>query len=416
MDFEHHYTEHQEQFRAEVRAWLDENVPDAMKDPLDPNDLTPEQYAFGRELAKKLAAKGWLSPTMPKEYGGGGMTAEDGTIISEEIERKQAVVVGGGAPPSLLVWGTEEQKQKYLRPLLTGEKSSVTLLTEPKGGADLAGLETRAVKDGDDWLITGTKCFISHRGEDFELLFGPAVTDPDAPRHRNLGYFIIENPTPGLTIQNMNLLMGKEQHFIFMDNVRVPGDHLIGGDHQGWQVAGAALEGIHGGNSLRGVNEDVVFQWTGPEFPWKNMVSYLQETERSGESLGKDPLMEQLAMDCFMDGHIYTLFAKRNLWMYLNRMDLSYHTGQSDVHRRQHDHRNMTRVRDIMGPYVQLSGKDPQAPMEGLADLAERNEMVSQHGAGSLNIAKVVMARRLNISRTQERMAAIPPPPPSSSS
>ena len=413
MDFIHHYTEQQERFRAEVRTWLDENVPDAMTEPMDPNDLTDEQYAFGRELSKKLAAKGWLSATMPKEYGGGGMTAEEGGIIDEEIERKQAVVVGGGAPASLVVWGTEEQKQKYLRPLLTGEKTSVTMLTEPKGGADLAGLETRAVKDGDDWLITGTKCFISHRREP-DLMFGPAVTDPDSPRHRNLGYFIIEVPSAGLALQNMNLLMGKEQHFIFMDNVRVPGDHLIGGDHQGWQVAGAALEGLHGGNSLNAVQEDVVFQW-GPAFPWKDMVSYLQETKQGGESLGKDPIAQQLAMDCFMDGHIYTLFAKRNLWMYLNRMELSYHTGQSDVHRRQHDHRNMTRVRDIMGMYTQLKD-DPRAPMDGMANVAARNEMVSQHGAGSLNIAKVVMARRLNISRTQERMAAIPPPPPSASS
>ena len=106
MGFEHHYTDHQEQFRAEVRAWLDANVPDAMTEPIDPNDLTPEQYTFGRKLAKKLATKGWLVPTASKEYGGGGLTAEDGTIIAEEIERKQAVVVGGGAPPSLLVWGT----------------------------------------------------------------------------------------------------------------------------------------------------------------------------------------------------------------------------------------------------------------------------------------------------------------------
>jgi alkylation response protein AidB-like acyl-CoA dehydrogenase len=414
MDFVHHYTPKQESFRAEVRAWLDENVPDTMTDPMDPNDLTPEQYAFGRELAKKLAKKGWLAPTAAKEYGGGGMTAEDGGIIAEEIEAKQAVVVGGNAPASLIVWGSEEQKQRFLVPLMTGEKSSVTLLTEPKGGADLAGLETRAVRDGDDWLLTGTKCFISHRGDDFELLFGPAITDPDAPRHRNLGYFAIENPSPGLTIQNMNLLMGSEQHFIFMDNVRVPGANLIGGDHQGWQVAGAALEGLHGGNSLNAVQEDVVFQW-GPAFPWKDMVSYLQDTDHDGESLGKDPLMEQLAMDCFMDGHVYTLFAKRNLWMYLNRKDLSYHTGESDVHRRQHDHRNMTRVRDIMGLYAQLKD-DPNAPLDGMANVSQRNEMVSQHGAGSLNIAKVVMARRLNISRTQERMAAIAPPPPTAAS
>ena len=413
MDFEYQYTQEQERFRGEVRTWLDENVPDDMTEPTDPNHRTPEQLAFAHELDKKLAPKGWLFPTMPKEYGGGGLTAEYGTIITEEFARKRVLSPLGSIPAALLVWATEEQKDRFLRPLLSGEMTCNTLLSEPKGGADLAGLETRAVRDGDDWLITGTKCWMGRPSEP-GFMFGPAITDPDAPRHRNLGYFAIEVPSPGVTFQNMNLLMGSHSQFIFMDNVRVPGANLIGGDHQGWQVASAALEGLHGGNSLRGAQEDEVFQW-GPTFPWKDMVSYLQETERGGESLGKNPLVQQLALDCYMDGHIYTLFAKRNLWMYLDRMELSYHTGQSDVHQRQQDHRNMTRVRDIMGMYTQLQN-DPWAPMDGMADVAARNEMTSQHGAGSLNIAKVVMARRLNISRTQERMAAIPPPPPTASS
>jgi len=411
MDFQYRYTQEQDQFRGEVRAWLSENVPDNMTDPTDPNDRTPEQLEFAHELDKKLAKKGWLFPTMPEEYGGGGLTAEHSTIITEEFKRKRVISPMGSIPAALLVWATDEQKAKFLPPLLSGEMTCNTLLSEPRGGADLAALETRAVRDGDDWLITGTKCWMNRPSEP-GFMFGPAVTDPDAPRHRNLGYFAIEVPSPGVTFQSMDLLMGNHSQFIFLDNVRVPGANLIGGDHQGWQVASAALEGLHGGNSLRGAQEDEVFEWGGGgHFPWNDMVGYLQDTEHAGQSLGKDPLVQQLAMDCFMDGHIYTLFAKRNLWMYLSRAELSYHTGQSDVHQRQHDHRNITRLREIMGPYVQLSNRDSRAPMDGLADVASRNEMTSQHGAGSLNIAKVVMARRLNISRTQERMAAIPPPP-----
>ena len=410
MDFVYHYTEEQERFRQEVRAWLDENVPDNMTEPVDPNDLTAEQYAFARELAKKLGAKGWLSPTMPTEYGGGGMTSEYAGIIAEEIERKDAVVVGGGAPPALIVWGTEEQKEKFLKPLVSGEKTSVLLLTEPKGGADLAGLETRAVRDGDDWLITGTKCFISHRGNDFDFLLGPAITDPDAPRHRNLGSFVIENPSPGLTIQNMDLLVGSEQHFIFMDSVRVPGDHLIGGDHQGWQVTQTAVGAGALGSPFM---VDTVHDWGG-KFPWQDMVGYLQETGHNGESLGKDPVLQQTALDCYLDGHIYTLLAQRNFWMYQNRMEMGYQGNQADVHKRNFCYRNMTRVRDIMGVYTQLNGTDPRAPLAGLPDVASRHSFVSQHGHGSLNISKVQLARRLGISRTQERSPALPPPPPTS--
>ena len=414
MDFEYHYTAEQERFRVEVRAWLEENVPEEMTEPRDPNDLTDEQWAFARELAKKLAAKGWLSPTIPKEFGGPGMSAEYASIIAEELDRKRAIVAGGGAPPAIMVWGTEEQKERLLKPILAGEKTTTTILTEPRGGADLAGLESRAVRDGDDWIVSGVKCFITNRRQP-DFMFGPLITDLEAPRHRNLGYFAIDAHSPGVTFQRMHLLSGSEQSFIFMDNVRVPGENLIGGDHQGWQVTQSVLEGLHGGQSLNVFQRDVVFKWFS-EFPWKDMVDYFQETKRHGEPLGEDPLMQQLAVDCYMEGHIYTLMAKRNFWMYQNQMELSYHPVESDVHRRQHVHRNMTRVRDIMGMYTHLNIVEPWTLVRGIPDICGRNAFVSQHGDGSLNIAKVTMARRLGISRTQERAAPIAPPPPTSSS
>ena len=415
MDFKYHYTEAQERFRGEVRAWLEENVPEEMTDPVDRAERTPEQRAFAHELGKKLAVKGWLHPIMPKEYGGGGMSAEYATIIAEEFDRKRVSSPSFvSIPPALLVWATEEQKDRFLRPLLSGEMTSNVLLSEPRGGADLAGLETRAVRDGDDWLITGTKCWMNRPSEP-GLMFGPAVTDPDAPRHRNLGYFAIEVPSPGVTFQSMNLLSGTDSQFIFLDNVRVPGANLIGGDHQGWQVTQTALEQLHTGMALSVLQEDQVFAWGSSQgFPWKDMVSYLQETERGGEPLGTDPVVQQLALDCLMEGHIYTLFAKRNFWMWQKRIEMDYHGIESDVHKRQYDHRNITRVRDIMGMYAHLKN-DPRAPLGGMPDVSARQEFVSQHGDGSLNIAKVSLARRLGISRTQERAAPMPAAPPSSS-
>ena len=385
MDFTYRYTEEQERFRQEVRAWLQENIPDGMTEPVDPDDLTDEQYAFARELDKKLAAKGWLFPSMSKEYGGGGMSVENDAIIQEEFERKGMVSPVSGIPGALMVWATEEQKQEFLRPILMGEKTALTLLTEPRGGADLASLETQAVRDGDDWLITGVKCFITHRREP-DMMFGPAVTDPDAPRHRNLGYFVIPVPAPGLVLQNMKLVNGKDQHFIFMDNVRVPGQNLLGGDHQGWQVTQTALGGRGLGAPFL---SDPVFDWGGPKFPWENLVSYVQDTQRQGESLGKDPIMEQLTLDCYLDTHIHTMLSKRNAWMYQSRMELSYQGPEADVHKRNFCLRNPTRIRDIMGMYSFLNGRDPRAPFGGLADVSARNSFMSQHGAGSLNISKV---------------------------
>ena len=399
MKFEQVYTPEQEQFRQEVRTWLEENVPADMAAPVDMENLTDELYTFARQLHVKLVEKGWLFPTMPKEYGGGGLTGEHETILEEEFNHKGVIraLTNGLVFPTLLVWGTEEQKRKFLVPLLKTEKVAFQGFTEPKGGADLAGLESRAVRDGDDWLITGTKCFVSGQGVP-DYIFGPMVTDPEAPRHRNLGFFLIPNPSPGLTIQKMNLVNGHSQHFIFMDDVRVAGDHLIGGDHQGWQVAGTTLEQEHGGRGQAFPRDRLV----------ENMVSYVQETKRGEEGLGKDPLMQQVVLDGYLEAHIYNLLAQRDFWMYQNRMEMSYHGPESNVHSRVYSLRNGRRVREVMGLYAQLDGKDPRAPFEGQPNVYQRSVFARDHGAGSLNIAKVIVARRIGISRTQERAAPTP--------
>ena len=278
MDFAYAYTEEQQRFRQEVRDWIAKNVPEEMKDPNDGRDFTEEQWGFWREKHIEMAAMGWLFPTYPSEYGGGGLSGDHESILGEEF--RDARVPWSGSSllfATLLVWGTEEQRQKFLVPLLKGEKTSWQKLTEPKGGADLANYESRAVRDGDDWLLTGQNVFISGRprpgwqpaGPDY--LYGPMMTDADAPRHRNLGYFIIPVPAEGLEVKEMALLPGHDQHAIFMDNVRVPGDHLIGGDTQGWQVMGAHLEQEHGGRGRAVPRDELV----------DDLVSYAKGKERN---------------------------------------------------------------------------------------------------------------------------------------
>ena len=192
MDFALPYTDEQEAFRQEVRAWLKENVPADLKDPVDPRDFTVEHAEQWRDVHKALAKKGWLYPTFPKEYGGGGLTGDHETIIDEEMHRAEVPsnFTSDNAIPSLIVWTTEEQKQKFLYPILSSEKTCWNKLTEPHSGADLANVQGTAVRDGDDWLLTGEQVFVSGRAKP-GLLLGPMKTDPDAPRHRNLGYFMI---------------------------------------------------------------------------------------------------------------------------------------------------------------------------------------------------------------------------------
>ncbi|MBI4299160.1 MAG: acyl-CoA dehydrogenase family protein [Chloroflexi bacterium] len=400
MDFRYHYTKEQEEFRKEVRAWLEANVPDKMRAPYGSfYDLPENVYKFWRGKHKELAKKGWLYPTYPKQYGGGGLTVEQDVIIAEEFDRARAVrnFVNGVVFPALLIWATEEQKQKFLVPFLKAEKTTFQAFTEPQSGSDLANIQSRAVRDGDDWLISGQKIFVSGQATP-DYLFGPIMTDPEAPRHRNLGYFMIPYPSPGLELKRQNLLNGRDQNFVFMDNVRVPGDHLIGGDHQGWQVAGSSLEIEHGGRGSPLQRDDYM----------KNLVDYARATTHKGETLGSDPIKQQLVIEAYADSHISGLFNLRNYWLYQIRREMSYEGSQNSLYGREYRMRNANRARDIMGMYSLLDDKDPGAPTNGMQEAFQRSSLVGAHPGGAIEVQKVIVARRLGISRTRERAAATP--------
>ena len=399
MDFSLPYTPEQEEFRKEVRGWLEANVPEEMKEPVDQNHFTAEMYWWWREKHKEMATKGWLEPTYPKEYGGGGLTGDHETIIDEEFNRFGAVRRFSSTQvfPTLLVWGTEEQKQKYLRPLLTGEKVTWQKLTEPHSGADVAAYESTAVRDGDDWVLNGSNMYIGGY-EDAEMMVGPMLTDPDAPRHRNLGYFVIEAPSEGLSINEMSLLGGGRKRAIFMDNVRISGDHLIGGDHQGWQVLGTHLEFEHGGGGRAFPRDEAL----------DDLMSFVNSQKFNGSSVVKDPVTAQKAMDAYIESHVQGILAKRTHWMYQKKVEIRYEGNLANVHSRESGLRNALRVRELMGPFAFLSTEDPIAPGRGAQEVRQRAAAGQRHPGGTTNIAKVVLARRIGISRTQERPAPTP--------
>lgn len=401
MDFALAYTEEQEQFRQEVRTWLKDNVQDDMRDPIDGRDFSKEMYLYWTEKHKEIAQKGWLYPTFPKEYGGGGLDGDHETILDEEF-------ANGRIPrgfnnqtgfPALLVWTTDEQKEKFLAPILKGEATMWQKYTEPRSGADLASYTSRAVRDGDDWLLTGENVFISGKPrpewglEGPTYLFGPMVTDEDAPRHRDMGYFMIPVPSEGLDIREQDLLVGHDQHAIFMENVRVPGDHLIGGDHQGWQVANTGLEQEHGGRGSAFPRDEVV----------DNLVKYARDTKHNGGTVGSDPVLQQATAENVIEAHVQNLLLKRTYWMYINRMEVQYQGNLSNVHGRESSLRITSRVRDVMGMSALVDTHEPGVPFGGTQEVNQRSKAGQNHGAGSTNIAKVILARRIGISRTPER-------------
>ena len=402
MDFhEVTRTEEMEEFRKEVGAWLKQNVPEEMKTPVEEEDRSEERYHFWRQKNKELGAKGWLYPTFPKQYGGGGLSGDHLAVLRDTFEDYRAPYAHRPSYLAgvLLVWGTEEQRQKFLVPLVKGEMVGFIKYTEPHSGSDLSSYESTAVKDGDTWVLNGSNAFPGgHEDETNAVYFGPMLTDKEAPRHRNLGFFIIPYPTPGLTFKRMRLVHGEGQCFIYLGDVRVPADHLVGGDHQGWQVMGTALEQEHGGQ--------------GPSFhrdaPIDNILSYMQQHLKEGKSPGGDPVLQQIAIEAYIESHVDTLFAMRVRSMYHARMEMQWEGPMGFLYNRMHGIRNVGRIRDVMGMDTLVGPHDPLAPQGGAQDAYQRSSFILQHGAGSLNISKVVLARRIGISRTREQAAPTP--------
>jgi hypothetical protein len=396
MDFETRYTAEQEEFRREVQEWLEANAvmpPELGRLPLEDMDITREQYEWGKEFNRKLGAKGWLYPTMPKEYGGGGLSLDEDIIIKEELLRFRDTIPpvpspGNVAIAPLFVYGTEEQKQRFLKPMLLGETVTWQLWTEPESGVDLASIKTRATKDGDDFIFNGTKNYISGIFEP-DYLNILVVTDPDAPRHANLGQFYIPANLPGISWQYQDLLVKGGQHFVFLDNVRVSREYLIGGETEGWRVTQSSLELEHGAEGAleprgaRAVQE---------------LMSAWQWGQR--RSLARGAAAQERLVDAYIRSNIHRLIVRRNFWMFHTKQPQTFHGIQNTWYGRETKIRTSEDYLSLLGPYALTT--DPEWTVaDTRVELAIRD---ANHtvGAGSYEIDKVIMARRIGLSRTRE--------------
>ena len=406
MDFEPSYSEEQERFRAEVRAWLKENLPSGITHPADPADLTYEQYEKRRDLGRSLGAKGWLWPTAPAEFGGGDLSLDHSVIIEEEIDK-----VGMTLPPyydsggrlggaSILVWGTEEQKQFFLPDIFKGRVRTWQLLSEPEAGSDLANVKSTAVRDGDDYIINGQKIYVgSALGCDY--MWTLTVTDVEAPRHQNLGWFMIPSDLPGITIQPMDLLIsGGEsgagsgvKNTVYFDNVRVPAFNLVGGENEGWKVATTHLELEHGTGGDLGRNWLV-----------DRLFDHCRDTQRRGEPLSKDPDVRERLVDIHIEAEISRLFNLRNYWMRHSGANITYEGPQASYYRKMSGLRQSTAILDILGPATLTY--DPQWGVgEGHMEAYQRSALIAIHPGGTADIQKVIMARRIGIGREVKEKA-----------
>jgi len=324
MDFR--FSEEEEAFRQEVRQWLKETVPPRWYE-IDAGlwEETEESWVLLREFQRKLGRKGWLAPAYPREYGGSEMSHVKRLILAEELYYHRAPVgiemeisvnwVGG----AISLFGTEQQKKKYLTEVAKGESCFCLGYSEPNSGSDLASIQTRAVEDGDSWVINGQKIWCSFAHYANYCWLG-ARTDPNVPKHKGISMFVIDMKTPGITVRPLiNLLNRHSFNEVFLDDVRVPKDALIGERNKGWYQLAMALDFERSLIGTAAANQRLI----------EELIQYVKEAKRSGNSPGDDPLIKDELAELAVENEVLRMMCYRIAWMYSKELHPSYESSMS---------------------------------------------------------------------------------------
>jgi len=241
-----------EAFRSEVRAWLEENCPASMRTPMTEDETVwgGRKCTFKNPDSKlwleRMGERGWTAPTWPKEYGGGGLSPQENRVLQEELRRIKArpALLSFGLwmlGPVLLEYANEEQKKEHLPKIVRGEIRWCQGYSEPGAGSDLAGLQTRAVEDGDDYVINGQKVWTSY-ADQADWIFCLVRTDTTV-KHEGISFILFDMESEGVTTRPIRLMSGQSPFCeTFFDNVRVPKKNMVGREGGGWEIAKRLLQ------------------------------------------------------------------------------------------------------------------------------------------------------------------------------
>jgi len=377
-------------FRQEVREFIEKEAPKT-----DPSLSREEAYLANWQANqawfKKLAARGWIAPAWPKEYGGAGMSVMQQFIFNEEMALHRAprplhLVIGlGMAGPTIIVHGTDDQKKRFLPGMLSGEEVWCQGYSEPEAGSDLASLRTRAVRDGDDYILNGQKIWttLAHIAKWMICL---ARTDPDAPKHKGITYFIVDMKAPGVEVRPLtNMANTHEFNEVFFDNVRVPKENVIGEENRGWYAAVTTLDFERSSiGSAVGMQQNV-----------EEIVDFAREhTADHTSALKINPMLRYELADRMVETQVARMLSYRVASMQNRGLIPNYEASSLKLYSSELSQRIARTAIHVLGLYGQLERGSAWAPNKGRWAYNFLRSVANTIEGGTSEIQRNIVAQR----------------------
>lgn len=379
------FTEEQDKLRAEVREFFANELPSDYE-PRSQRGLTNEQFDFWMKLQKKAGAKGYLAPGWSKESGGLGLSDMEQGIVREEVAYwgifwpgTQGLRVCG---PPLHVFGTEEQKKRFLPPIAKGDAIWYQAFTEPDAGTDEANVGLRAVEDGDNYILNGQKAFITAPGP-ADFLYTLARTQDIVPKHRGISLFLIDAHSPGISYRPLPT-MGVFTVEIFFDDVKVPKDDLLGELNRGFYHAMVTFEFERsttgaGAGARRGLEE---------------LVNFCKKEKPNGKPLIENPKVRELLGDRAIEMELTWLAGWSAAWYFSQRDKVGSPPPEvMGLHGKSVSADRSKQLMDSLGLYGQLRPDSKWAKFDGRAETSWEVTR-STHPAGTIEANKIVLGGR----------------------
>ena len=383
MDFK--LNEEDEAFRKQVGDFVDEELPWNWRErSIDPEE--PSEVPLVKQFRRKLADKGWLTMAWPEEYGGQDAPHIRQMIFNEEMAYRGVPATDSGirmVGPILMLYGTEEQKKQFLPRIASADIDWAQGYSEPDAGSDLASLQTRAVEDGDDFVINGSKIWNgAHSGADW--MFMLARTEPDAPKHRGISFLLTEMAAPGVKVENVPMMWNANRALVTFDDLRIPKKNLVGELNRGWYVGAALLD----------------FERSGVDRPARakrlleDLVEFAKTHDKNGKPIAEDPMIRYRLANLAVEIETCRMMCYNVAWMQSEDLIPNKEASITKAFGSEMMIRLNSVGMQIIGMYGLLEPDSKWAPLAGRLE----NSFLRSHGgtvaAGTSEIQRGIIATR----------------------